>query len=250
MSLRDLLVVVSSVASEHHIREPFVVGGIARDIAMGSLENLNDIDLTNGERSISELADLVGQRLGIAPSVLSDGHKKLKWGKYSLDFSTNQIYPEIDTLLAQRGIKTINNMVRETYSRDFTINTLMTPLDFSKILDITAMGKYDISHKIIRCPLDPVVAITASPNRIVRAFYYAAKLGMTIDAGLKSAIGANLHLLEQVKSRYASDKLTEAIRLDSKIIDDLIETGVLGKLKLSKTMADELIRSRRLSEVI
>ncbi len=250
MSLKEILAVVSQVAAEHGIREPMIVGGIPRDISLGSLGHLNDVDLTNGEANIAQLADLVAAKLGVVPTTLADGHKKVRFDKYSFDFSTNYIYDGIDQLLAARGIKTINNLIRETYSRDFTINTLMTPLDFSKIIDLTAMGKFDLDHKVIRCPIDPVVAITASPNRIIRAFYYAAKFGMQIDVNLKAAIRSNLHLLEQVKPRYASDKLTEAMRFDKGIIDELIESGVLSKLKLSKEMTDELIRSRKISEVI
>jgi tRNA nucleotidyltransferase/poly(A) polymerase len=167
-----------------------------------------------------------------------------------VDFSTNQIYENIDQLLNDRGIKTINGMVRETFSRDFTVNTLLIPLDFSKIIDITAMGKYDITHKVIRCPVDAVTAISQSPNRIIRAFYYAAKYNMSLDSELRSAIRGNLALLERVKPKYASDKLTAAMRYNSNIIDDLIELGVLHKVKFTKDMTDQLISARRLADVI
>lgn len=250
MNLKDLLGIVREVAESNGIRVPYIVGGVPRDVFMGLLDSLNDIDLTNGEASISRLADLVGQKLQIAPIELADGHKKIRVERFSVDFSTNQIYDSIDNLLMLRGISVANGMVRETYSRDFTINTLMLPLDFSKIIDITAMGKYDIEHKIIRCPVDPVVALKASPNRIIRAFYYSAKYGMVIDDSVKQAIKNNLNLLDSVKAKYASDKLTEAIRHNKDIVSDLIELGVLQKIKLTKDMTDQLIQSRRLVDVL
>lgn len=250
MMLRDLLAVIADVAKQSGIREPYIVGGIPRDISLGLMEGLNDIDLTNGDSSISDLADLVAQKLGVTVSELSDGHKKIRFERFSVDFSTNFRYENVDQLLGDRGITVITNMVRETFSRDFTINTLMVPLDFSKILDLTAMGKYDLSHKNIRCPLDPVVAITASPNRIIRAFYYSAKYGMSIDQSLKSAIKDNNELMNKVKPKYASDKISAAIKYDANVIDDLIETGVLQKVKLTKDITDQLIKSKRLSEIL
>lgn len=250
MNLRELLALIHDVSEKNGIRVPYIVGGVPRDIVMGLVEGLNDIDLTNGEASIATLADLVGARLGIEPTTLSDGHKKIRVDRFSIDFSTNQIYDNIDSLLSKRGITVINGMVRETFSRDFTINTLMIPLDFSKIIDLTAMGNFDISHKIIRCPVDPVVAIRESPNRIIRAFYYSAKYGMRIDDQLKSAIKNNLDLISKVKPKYASDKLSVAIKYNAGIIDDLIEMGVLQKVRLTKDMTDQLIKAKRLADII
>jgi tRNA nucleotidyltransferase/poly(A) polymerase len=250
MDLKEILNIITETAESNGIRVPYLVGGIPRDIFMGLLDGLNDIDLTNGESSISNLADLVGARLGTTPTVLADGHKKIRHGRFSIDFSTNQIYDNIDQLLIARGLTVATNMVRETYSRDFTINTLLVPLDFSKILDITSMGKYDIEHRIIRCPVDPVIAMTASPNRIIRAFYYAAKYGMAIDEELKQAIRSNLQLIEKIKPKYASDKLSAAIKYDPNILNDLIEFGVLQRIKLTKEMTEQLIRERRLVDII
>lgn len=250
MNLKDLLNIIREVAETNNIRVPYIVGGVPRDVFLGLLDSLNDIDLTNGESSISQLADLVGQRLKTDPTTLADGHKKIRVDRFSIDFSTNQIYQNIDKLLVARGLSVANDMVRETYCRDFTINTLMVPLDFSKIIDITAMGKYDIEHKIIRCPVDPIVALTASPNRIIRAFYYSAKYGMEIDDSVKRAINGNLHLLDSVKSKYASDKLAAAIRYNKDVADDLIELGVMQRIKLTKDITDQLIKARRLADVL
>jgi tRNA nucleotidyltransferase/poly(A) polymerase len=250
MNLKELLSVVGKVASENGIREPYIVGGVPRDIALGLLDSINDIDLTNGEKDISRLADLVAARLGVEPIVLSDGHKKIRFERFSIDFSTNQIYEGIDQLLMARGLSVASNLLRETYCRDFTINTLLLPLDFSKIIDLTAMGKYDVEHRILRCPVDAAVAIEASPNRIIRAFYYAAKYSMKIDDSLKNAIRNNLNLLDKVKPKYSSDKLTEAIRFNPEIVNDLIELGVLQKIKLTKEMTDALIKAKRLADIL
>jgi tRNA nucleotidyltransferase/poly(A) polymerase len=250
MTLKELLRIIEDTSAEIGIRKPYIVGGIPRDIAMSRIEALNDIDLTNGESSIGVLADAISVKLGIPVRVLPDGHKKLRYEKFSIDFSTNQIYSNIDALLEQRGIENPNDMVRETFSRDFTINTLLVPLDFSKLIDITAMARHDLKYGIIRCPVDPTVAIINSPNRIIRAFYYAAKYNMRIDDDLKSAIKANLNLFVKIKEKYASDKLSAAIRLNSEIVNDLIDTGVLSKIKLTKPITDELMKLHRLADVL
>ena len=250
MDLKSLLKLISETAKQNGIREPYVVGGIPRDLFMGNTGQLNDIDLTNGEASISKLADLMAAKLQVQPKILADGHKKLRFERFTLDFSTNEIYSNADTLLNSIGITHIDDLVRETYCRDFTINTLLLPLDFNKILDLTAKGKKDISDKIIRCPLDPVITIKASPNRIIRAFYYAAKYKFKIDDELKRAISLNLDLLQHVKEKYASDKISEAISLDPKILDELVESGVMHKIRLTKDITDALVKSRKLTEVL
>jgi tRNA nucleotidyltransferase/poly(A) polymerase len=98
--------------------------------------------------------------------------------------------------------------------------------------------------------VDPVIAISASPNRIIRAFYYSAKYGMVIDDSLKQAIRNHPELLDKVKEKYASDKLSAAIQYNQDIVSDLIELGVLQKIKLTKDMTDQLIRSRRLVDIL
>jgi tRNA nucleotidyltransferase/poly(A) polymerase len=250
MDLRGLLSVIAELAKANDIREPYIVGGLPRDIIMGFMDSLNDIDLTNGDSSISRLADLVGQKLGVAVMEMSDGHKKIRFDRFSIDFSTNQIYGNIDELLLARGMSPASDLIRETFSRDFTMNTLLLPLDFSKVLDLTAMARYDIGRKVIRCPVDANVCLQHSPNRIIRAFYYSAKYGFALDSDLKSAIKNNLNLLSSVKQKYASDKLSVAIKYNKDIIDDLIELGVLHKIKLTKDITDALISSKRLVDVI
>lgn len=250
MQLKDLLSVIQQVAEDNSIRIPYIVGGIPRDLLLGRLYNLNDIDLTNGEKSIDRLADLVAERLGVEAKIFIDGHKKLRFDRFSVDFSTNQMYGNIDELLASQKIKSLNDMVRETYSRDFTINTLMVPFDFSRVIDLTAHGRADITNKIIRCPVNPIVALRESPNRIIRAFYYAAKYNFELDGELKKAIANNLNLLDNVKAKYASDKIAAAIKEKPEIVNDLIELGVLHKIRLTKEITEQLIKARRLADVI
>ena len=67
---------------------------------------------------------------------------------------------------------------------------------------------------------------------------------------MKRSIKANIGLLEAVKSKYSSKKIAEALRLQPKILDDLIETGVLSEIPLTKEVVDTLVKQKKLNRVV
>jgi hypothetical protein len=48
VTLKDTLAMIQDVAESSNIRVPYIVGGVSRDIIMGLLDHVNDLDLTNG----------------------------------------------------------------------------------------------------------------------------------------------------------------------------------------------------------
>lgn len=250
MNLKELLAVLKSIAEKNSLKTPYICGGIPRDMLLDGLVNVSDIDITTGYEDVHILADLFAKHLKVEPKIFKDGHRKVTFDKYTIDFSTNFTYDNIDDLLTEIGIKTSDPLVKETYSRDFTINTLLLPLDFSKIIDITKMGAGDCSDKLIRCPLNPVTTLRASPNRIIRVFYYAAKYNLSISGELKEAIRSNTNIISEVSPKYAADKISQALDMRPELLDDLIELGVLHKLPLTTDISDKLIRQKRLLDVL
>lgn len=250
MNLKELLAVLKGLAEQHSLKTPYICGGIPRDMLLDGLMNVNDIDITTGYKDVHVLADLFAKHLNVEPKIFKDGHRKVTFDKYTIDFSTNFVYANIDELLSDIGVKTDNLLVKETYSRDFTINTLLIPLDFSKIVDITKQGSNDCDNKLLRCPVNSASAFKASPNRIVRVFYYAAKYNLNISSELKEAIRANTNLLTDVSPKYATDKISQALDMRPELLDDLIDLGVLHKLPLTTDISDKLIRQKRLLDVL
>lgn len=250
MALRELLQILGETAKLNKLRTPYIVGGIPRDILLDSLEDLHDVDITTGSEDINKLAELFAQKLGTTSKEMKDGHHKVIKDGIAFDFSSNFQYENIDDLLAKRGMFRPSNLMRETYSRDFTVNTLLVPLNFSQIFDLTGMGKNDIESKILRCPADCDASFKASPIRIIRAFYYSAKYGFKISDDIKEAIKNNLDLIPGIEKRYVMEKINYVIDKNPDMLNEMIELGVISKVPMTKDLSRALIKAKKLLGVI
>lgn len=244
MALKDLLDVMQRLAEENNINTPFIVGGLPRDILLEQIGDVHDVDITTGSKDVNILAELFADAIGVSVKDLDD-HKQVRVGNIVFDFSTNYIYDNIE----QYGI-TGSDLEKETYSRDFTINSLLLPLDFSRIVDPTNQGLKDLEQGILDCPVDCNVSFAASPNRMLRAFYYKAKYDFKFSDNVMSAIKNNLELLKTINTRYASELINQIIRNDPEILSELIELGFLQKLPMTKYLTKILLEKRKLLDVI
>lgn len=248
MNLKEILGILQDVADSNHLSTPYIVGGVPRNILLEKFDSLNDIDITTGNDDVHKLADLFARRLHVTPKIFNDGHRRIYVDNFQIDFSSHAIYDNIEKLIPD--IDQPTNIVKDSYSRDFTVNSLLIPLDFSTIIDPTGMGIDDIFNKKLRCPVDCNVVFRESPNRIIRAFYYAAKYNLEIADEVMKAIKNNLDLLDSVNSKYSSRKITETLRLDPDMIDILIESGVLKHIPLTKSIVNLLTSQKKLNMVI
>ena len=134
MRLDELLGTIEQLAKAANLSEPFVVGGFPRDKALGfASTQVEDIDITTGDRDCFALALLASKRWPDAPfRSYDDGHFSLNFKNIRLDFSNNFMLPGIETELGKRGIKEPTDLQREMFSRDFTANTLLQPMDLSQ----------------------------------------------------------------------------------------------------------------------
>ena len=247
MKLDELLAAVEKVASDNHLAKPFIVGGVCRDRLIGLIDKkseIKDIDITTGNKDSLKLAALFHQSLPDSRySVFDDGHAAVDYLGIHLDFSSNFIIPEVEKEIK----KEITPMLLELYSRDFTINTLLETLDFSAMYDLTGEGIDDIKMKIIRCPINPEITISADPRRILRAIKFSLKFGFDIEDGLKTAMLNNHNKITTLPAKFVQDKATEIVLLDAdKGIDMLIEYKLLPLIPLTKTLSDILIQKRKL----
>jgi len=250
MKLAEILNVLQGVADQNGLSKPYVVGGIPRNIILDILDNLNDVDITTGSADIDELADLFAEALGVEAKVLKDGHKKVIFEGISIDFSSNFMYPNIDEMLSDMGVTEINDLARETYSRDFTVNTLLTPLDFSSIIDLTGKGVSDVNERLLRCPVDCNLAFKHSPIRIIRAFYYSAKYDLALSGDVQKAVVNNLDLLAGVSKQYMGDKVNKIVEMKPSVLSTMIELGVLHKVPMTKELSKALIKNRQIGKVL
>lgn len=218
MDIKLLMQLLQQVANEQHM-SCYLVGGIPRDKVLGTLiSNFNDIDVTTGTHSTYFAKMLIPalQASGIQFTVkqAKDGHVAFYFPDLQLDFSSNFLNPNIDKLLYSHGIKQSNAFLKEAFSRDFTVNTLLMSLDFTKIKDITGQAIKDIKGKVIKTCLPPEITLVDNPKRIIRVVYMAAKLEFDVDEVVVQWIQHNPQYLLQVEQSYLSRYIDKSLHYD------------------------------------
>lgn len=112
---------------------------------------------------------------------------------------------EITTFRTEQGyikyrypanIKFVKNIAEDYHRRDFTINALYIN-EKLQVYDFTN-GQEDLLNKKLRMIGDPNERLAEDPLRIIRALRFSAKLDLTIDKALITAINLNKHLLEKL----------------------------------------------------
>lgn len=226
MKLRELLQEMKVVQEEIGAAPAFVCGGTPRDKYMNRLDNIVDIDITNGTKTIDylsqEFAIKLKKKYNITRKTMSDGHSTIFIGSLKIDFSSNFVVNNIDQYLHQKGIKNPTDLQREMFSRDFTCNSLLLNLDLKTILDPTGQGFKDIKNKKIKTCLEPAITLTSNRNRVVRAIYLACKLGFDIDQSIIDYVKKYPETVKISTEKSMAEKLNEAFIKDPKKASKLI----------------------------
>ena len=219
MKLRELLQQMKNVQEEIGVAPCKICGGTPRDKYMGHLENIADLDITNGEKTVDYLSQELFLKLrkqyNITRKVMDDGHSSVFIGSLKLDFSSNFIVDNIDQILVKMSITNPSNMQREMYSRDFTCNSLLMELDLKTITDPTKRGFIDIKQKTIRTCLSPEITLTSNRNRVIRAIYLACKLDFNVDQSIINYVNKNPQTAKISTIKTTNEKLDAAFNKDA-----------------------------------
>jgi hypothetical protein len=218
MKLRELFQELTEVQKELGIAPVLICGGTARDKYMDKLENISDVDLTNGEKTMDylsqELVIQLRKKYNVTRKIHKD-HSTIFVGKLKLDFSSNFMVPNIDAILAKLGVTNPTDLQREMYSRDFTCNSLLLTLDLKQILDPTKRGGQDIDAKKVKTCLAPEITLVSYKNRVIRAIYLACKLGFDIDDSIIEYVLKNPASAKIATEKTVIDKLNAAFDKDA-----------------------------------
>jgi tRNA nucleotidyltransferase (CCA-adding enzyme) len=214
MPIPNVLLEIKRISVENHLSEPFIVGGLPRDKILGLSKMIDDVDITTGDSSIDKLVGFCSNKFGLQPLAFEDGHKQLIIQSIKYDFSSNFRSPDVEYFLTQKAkIKNPSQMQLELFSRDFTCNTLILPMNLRSVKDLTGMGINDIKKKILRTPLPPRITLRDDPRRVIRAIYLAAKLDFEIEPDI--ILWAKNHpeqIKQAVKPGFSRRKLASAAK--------------------------------------
>ena len=234
-SVRSILEIAGSLGEKEKI-EIYVVGGFVRDLLME--KPINDIDLMT-----------VGEGIPFA-EILADelGRKKVvpfkKFGTALIP--GNDIQIEVATARketyqgnSRKPSEIIyTDLEGDLVRRDFTINAMamnITPSHFGDLTDPYG-GISDIHKKIIKTPLDPNETFSEDPLRMMRAAYFASKLGFKLDESCRRSIKQQISRLGIVSSERIRDEFIKILKTDKPSIGLVI----LQKTGLMETVFPEI----------
>lgn len=198
---------------KYFINKPYLVGGSVRDYCSGfSFDSIRDFDITTMSNDCVRLSILFASKKNKTFKMFKDKHVSMLDNLKNYDFSSNIVYSNVlDYVLENHP-----GMIKygESFSRDFTINTMHQDFFSEKVYDPTGMGLKDIQNKIIRTPCPPEISLGNDERRVFRAIHLAVKMNFSIHGDI----------IDYSKNIYAKKE-----DLDS---DDFSKTSEINKAML------------------
>jgi tRNA nucleotidyltransferase/poly(A) polymerase len=249
MSIADSLEKIEDICSDNYIGNPYIVGGIPRDIFLNRKNDFRDIDITTNTPDIIRLAVSFGIDTNSYFKVFADKHVSVYHESGTFDFSSNFVSEEVEKYLNQSSIAHSKELL-EVYSRDFTINTLHKKFFEEDLIDPIGSAKKDLDSKIIKTCVPANITFSDDPRRIFRAINFASRLSFSIDGEIIDYVKNNrseiIHRNREVlKESFISSAISSSISEDPEItIGYLEDMGILSVVPLVGLFKDEIIKRR------
>lgn len=166
----------------------FFVGGFVRDYILKG--NCNDIDIAT-----SALPNQISNIFKVVNTGIKYNSVTIEYEGYSFETTTYRI--ETSYFDNRHPNYEVGKVLSDDLKRrDFTINAMAMNKDLN-IIDIFN-GQEDLKNKILRTVNDPQVRFTEDALRMLRAAYFAAKLGFTIEEKTFIAMRKCGHLVQNL----------------------------------------------------
>jgi poly(A) polymerase len=204
--------------------ELYLVGGVVRDLLLG--RDHGDLDFatdavpretTQVLRGWAERLYLVGVKFGTVGA---------RRGDRVLEITTfrEEVYAEEH----RKPAVTFGRDLRTDLSRrDFTVNAMAIRLPEGEFVDPFG-GVKDLAAKRLDTPLDPEIAFSDDPLRMLRAARFAAQLELVPSPRVVRAIGQMHERLSIVSAERINDELAKLLlsATPSKGLELVVETGL------------------------
>jgi tRNA nucleotidyltransferase/poly(A) polymerase len=248
MSIKETLKLVEEIANKNLIGKPYIVGGLPRDLYLKIPVKTTDVDLTTNSSDVLRLGILSADKLNCIFDISEDAHMTVFADGFDLDFSSNFISDDVVKFLdgKYKGLE-------ETFSRDFTINTLLQDLVTGQIFDPTEQGFEDIENKIIRTPVPASITLTDDPRRVYRAINLAVRYGFDIDQEIKDFVieSPELFSSKNIKDKYTLVKVNKSLKQNEELTIKLLkELNLFKSVPLAGHFKDVLIKRKLLEEYL
>jgi poly(A) polymerase len=210
-------------AAKHEL---FLVGGVVRDLVVGRLTPITNFDFATDAlpaetsrllRGWAEAQYLVGVRFG---TVGARRHGTL----VEITTFREERYPEDERKPAVSFAKDIHT---DLSRRDFTINAMAVRLPDGEFID-PFEGVKDLAAKRLDTPLDPEIAFSDDPLRMLRAARFVSQFGVTPVPRVVEAIARMRERLRIVSAERIREELEKLLLGESPGagLALLVETGL------------------------
>ena len=170
MKIEDIYAKILEICKEFYIEEPYIVGGVPRNIYLNKIgnntesplqtrersslrfddgmnfsedlqEDYRDIDITTNNADITRLAITLADQTKNRFKFFGDGHTSVYLDDIMFDFSSNFISVNAVEYI-KKELNINDKKLFEVYSREFTINTLHKRFFEDEILDFTEANPF------------------------------------------------------------------------------------------------------------
>lgn len=246
MKLHQLVELLEAVQRRENLPPFYFCGGLVRDRLLGTLDKIDDIDITTGDKSVHNLAREtaieLGKQFSIKTSHLEDGHTSIRIGTTKIDFSSNFEMPNIERALQRKTYRQSDrspkrNVLARFYSQCSPSQT--GPQNSSRS---DRPGTPDLKAKLLRTCLSPDETLRSNINRIPRVLYLAGKLDFDVDPMIIQWLQQNGSLVKDCKPSYLAKMVFKGMSFNKQRVSELLDkTGIKRFLPKQETDLNDAI---------
>ena len=200
--------------------EGYIVGGAVRDHLLHM--PLTDIDITTNAKP-HEVSKIFKKT---KPTGIKYGTVSVYIGEDTFEVTTYRLENGYDDHRHPNDIVFSDSVIDDVSRRDFTINGLL--MDETGLVTDHVGGQNDLNAKMIRTIGNPEDRFNEDALRILRAFYFQAKLGFQIDASTRAAISLHKSDLLKISSERVLTELIKTFKgpFLKRAVQSIVSTGV------------------------
>lgn len=215
------------ISEKFNISEPHFVGGTVRDFIISkNILKIKDFDITTLNDDCSRLGLIFSVYKKAKYRIFPDKHVSVNTDFIGFDFSANMRYKNVLSWINESGL---NVDFSESYSRDFTINSMHQNMSTEEVFDPTNYGIKDIQNKIIRTACLPEITLGNDKRRIFRAIKLAVQFGFQLDGSIIDWVRDNYSKDTSEDNFSRSAEINKAMLMDADMTYDIIKSMELQK---------------------
>jgi tRNA nucleotidyltransferase (CCA-adding enzyme) len=237
-----MALVNDAVAIAGERKQPlYLVGGVVRDLLLGQVSDVCDIDLVVEGDAVGLAAAFAEKEGGKLVAHLMFNTAKIELGKWTIDIAMarTETYAKPGAL----PVVAAGTLRTDHFRRDFTVNAMAVSLNRDNYGDLIDLyhGLKDLTNKSIRVLHDK--SFSDDATRIWRAVRYEQRLGFHIEPATLLLLKRDLPLMKTVGGYRLRHELELVLKEKEpeKVLRRAAELSVLAALHPSLKVDDWLV---------